>query len=146
MPDLTLANATAEEAIDAMIREPAEAESHNRLAFAAVWRVLAGTTVPKRTRADRTSGRSRHEQHHTHQRLAEHGTVVLGGRDPDKLRAVEAEIAARPGGRTVSVVADLSDPADLSDTVCRRCRSADRCPARQFPIPPGSGQMVQSIG
>lgn len=43
-------------------------------------------------------------------RLAEHGTVVLVGRNPDKLRAVEAEINAQPGGRAVSVVADLSDP------------------------------------
>lgn len=41
---LTLANAIAEATIDAMIREPAEAESHSRLAFDAVWRVLAGTT------------------------------------------------------------------------------------------------------
>lgn len=41
---LTLANAMAEATIDAMIREPAEAESHSRLAFDAVWRVLAGTT------------------------------------------------------------------------------------------------------
>lgn len=56
---LTLANAIAEATIDAMIREPAEAGSHSRLAFEAVWRVLAGTTVPAGT--DRTPGRSSHE-------------------------------------------------------------------------------------
>lgn len=43
---LTLANAIAEATIDAMIREPAEAASHSRHAFDAVWRVLAGTAVP----------------------------------------------------------------------------------------------------
>jgi NAD(P)-dependent dehydrogenase (short-subunit alcohol dehydrogenase family) len=34
---------------------------------------------------------------------------VLAGRDPARLREVETEIAARPGGRAVSVVADFSD-------------------------------------
>lgn len=43
-------------------------------------------------------------------KLAEHGTVVLVGRDPAKLRAVAAEIEARPGGHAVPVVADMSDP------------------------------------
>jgi AcrR family transcriptional regulator len=46
---LTLANAIAEATIDAMIREPAEAASHSRLAFEAVWRVLAGTAVPDKS-------------------------------------------------------------------------------------------------
>lgn len=41
--------------------------------------------------------------------LARHGTVVLVGRDPARLREVETEIAARPGGHAVSVVADFSD-------------------------------------
>ena len=41
--------------------------------------------------------------------LAKHGTVVLVGRDPKKLREVAAEIDAQPGGRAVSVVCDFSD-------------------------------------
>jgi NAD(P)-dependent dehydrogenase (short-subunit alcohol dehydrogenase family) len=41
--------------------------------------------------------------------LARHGTVVLVGRDPDKLNEVEAEITALPGGSAVSVVCDFSD-------------------------------------
>jgi NAD(P)-dependent dehydrogenase (short-subunit alcohol dehydrogenase family) len=42
-------------------------------------------------------------------KLAEHGTVILVGRDPKKLREVENEIKARPGGSAVSVIADFSD-------------------------------------
>jgi len=41
--------------------------------------------------------------------LARHGTVVLVGRDPARLRDVEREIGALPGGRAMSVVADFSD-------------------------------------
>ncbi|MFJ4620029.1 SDR family NAD(P)-dependent oxidoreductase [Streptomyces sp. NPDC088812] len=41
--------------------------------------------------------------------LARHGTVVLVGRDLNKLNEVEAEINARPGGHAVSVVCDFSD-------------------------------------
>lgn len=41
--------------------------------------------------------------------LAERGTVVLVGRDPAKLAAVEAEIRARAGRHAVSVIADFSD-------------------------------------
>ncbi len=41
--------------------------------------------------------------------LAEYGTVVLVGRDPNKLEEVEKEIAAVPGGNAVSVVCDFSD-------------------------------------
>jgi NAD(P)-dependent dehydrogenase (short-subunit alcohol dehydrogenase family) len=41
--------------------------------------------------------------------LASHGTVVLVGRDPAKLAEVQAEIQARPGGRAVTVVCDMSD-------------------------------------
>jgi NAD(P)-dependent dehydrogenase (short-subunit alcohol dehydrogenase family) len=41
--------------------------------------------------------------------LAEHGTVVLVGRDPNKLKEVEAEINAQAGGHAVSVVCDFSD-------------------------------------
>ena len=45
--------------------------------------------------------------------LARHGTVVLVGRDPGKLARVQAEIQARPGGRAVPVVCDLSDIASV---------------------------------
>jgi len=48
--------------------------------------------------------------HRTALELAKHGTVVLVGRDPTKLREVETEITALPGGRAVSVVADFSEP------------------------------------
>jgi NAD(P)-dependent dehydrogenase (short-subunit alcohol dehydrogenase family) len=41
--------------------------------------------------------------------LAEHGSVVLVGRDPIKLSQVEAEIQSRAGGRAVSVMCDFSD-------------------------------------
>jgi NAD(P)-dependent dehydrogenase (short-subunit alcohol dehydrogenase family) len=41
--------------------------------------------------------------------LARHGTVVLVGRDPNKLSAVQAEIEAQPAGHAVSVVGDFSD-------------------------------------
>ncbi|MCO5973782.1 SDR family NAD(P)-dependent oxidoreductase [Actinoallomurus soli] len=41
--------------------------------------------------------------------LAQHGTVVLVGRDPNKLKEVEAEINARPRGHAISVVCDFSD-------------------------------------
>jgi AcrR family transcriptional regulator len=44
---LTLTTAIAEATIDAMIREPADAEAHSRVGFDAIWRVLAGTpSVP----------------------------------------------------------------------------------------------------
>src|SRR5438128_2341909 len=42
--------------------------------------------------------------------LAGHGTVVLVGRDPEKLANVQAEINAHPDGHAVAVVADMSDP------------------------------------
>jgi AcrR family transcriptional regulator len=38
---LTLANAVADATVDAMIREPEQAEATGRLAFDAVWRILA---------------------------------------------------------------------------------------------------------
>ena len=41
--------------------------------------------------------------------LAGRGTVVLVGRDPKKLKEVEAEINAQAGGHAVSVVCDFSD-------------------------------------
>jgi NAD(P)-dependent dehydrogenase (short-subunit alcohol dehydrogenase family) len=41
--------------------------------------------------------------------LARHGTVVLVGRDQGKLRQVETEIRAQPGGHAIPVVCDLSD-------------------------------------
>jgi AcrR family transcriptional regulator len=43
---LTLTSAIADATIDAMIREPAEAEAHSRVAFDAIWRVLAGSSLP----------------------------------------------------------------------------------------------------
>lgn len=41
--------------------------------------------------------------------LAQHGTVVLVGRDPDKLEGVQAEIESHTGSHAVSVVCDFSD-------------------------------------
>lgn len=41
--------------------------------------------------------------------LANHGTVVLVGRDPDKLSKVKAEIEAQRGGHALSVVCDFAD-------------------------------------
>lgn len=43
---LTLTTAIADATVDAMIREPAEAETHSSMAFDAMWRVLAGTSLP----------------------------------------------------------------------------------------------------
>src|SRR5258708_1213879 len=43
---LALTNAIADTTIDAVIREPAEAEVLSSVAFHAIWRVLAGPTVP----------------------------------------------------------------------------------------------------
>jgi AcrR family transcriptional regulator len=43
---LTLASAIADATIDAMIREPAEAEARSSVAFDAIWRVLAGSSLP----------------------------------------------------------------------------------------------------
>jgi NAD(P)-dependent dehydrogenase (short-subunit alcohol dehydrogenase family) len=65
--------------------------------------------------------------HRTALTLAEHGTVVLVGRDPQKLADVQAEINARPGGHAVSVLADLSDPASARD-------AADGVVALKLPI------------
>jgi len=39
---LTLASALADATMDAMIREPGQAEAHSKVAFEAVWRLLAG--------------------------------------------------------------------------------------------------------
>jgi NAD(P)-dependent dehydrogenase (short-subunit alcohol dehydrogenase family) len=44
--------------------------------------------------------------------LAEHGTVVLVGRDPVKLAKVQKTIEQR-GGRAVSLVCDLSEPRSV---------------------------------
>jgi NAD(P)-dependent dehydrogenase (short-subunit alcohol dehydrogenase family) len=44
--------------------------------------------------------------------LARHGIVVLAGRDASKLHDVQMAIEHR-GGRAVSVVCDLSDPASV---------------------------------
>jgi NAD(P)-dependent dehydrogenase (short-subunit alcohol dehydrogenase family) len=41
--------------------------------------------------------------------LSKHGTVVLVGRDPNKLSGIQDKIQARPGGHAVAVVCDLSD-------------------------------------
>lgn len=43
---LTLTSAIADATIDAMIREPAEAKARGRVAFEAIWRVLAGSSLP----------------------------------------------------------------------------------------------------
>jgi AcrR family transcriptional regulator len=43
---LALTNAIADTAIDAVIREPAAAEALSSVAFDAIWRVLAGPSVP----------------------------------------------------------------------------------------------------
>lgn len=43
---LSLTSAIADATIDAMIREPAEAGARSRVAFDAMWRVLAGSSVP----------------------------------------------------------------------------------------------------
>jgi NAD(P)-dependent dehydrogenase (short-subunit alcohol dehydrogenase family) len=49
--------------------------------------------------------------HRTALKLAEHGVVVLVGRDAKKLAAVQSEINRRPGGQAVTVIADMSDPS-----------------------------------
>ena len=43
---LTLATAMADATMDAMIREPAEADVYGDAAFEAIWRVLAGSCLP----------------------------------------------------------------------------------------------------
>lgn len=43
---LALTSAIADATIDAMIREPAEAETHSSMAFEAIWRVLGGSSPP----------------------------------------------------------------------------------------------------
>jgi len=46
---LTLTTAIADATIDAMLREPAEAEARSSVAFDAIWRVLAGSSLPATT-------------------------------------------------------------------------------------------------
>lgn len=58
--------------------------------------------------------------------LAEHGTVVLVGRDPNKLADVQAEIQSH-GGNAVPVVADFSDIASVR-------RAAAEIAAMNLPI------------
>ncbi|WP_432825491.1 TetR/AcrR family transcriptional regulator [Dactylosporangium sp. CA-092794] len=43
---VTLAGALADSASDAMIREPDQAETHARIAFDAMWRMIAGPALP----------------------------------------------------------------------------------------------------
>jgi NAD(P)-dependent dehydrogenase (short-subunit alcohol dehydrogenase family) len=50
--------------------------------------------------------------------LARHGTIVLAGRDPGRLDGVRGAIEGR-GGRAVSVVCDLSDPASVRRAAAR---------------------------
>ena len=59
--------------------------------------------------------------------LARHGTVILAGRDRSKLDDVQKAIE-RHGGKAVSVVCDLSDPASVGRAAARdhRARPADR--------------------
>jgi NAD(P)-dependent dehydrogenase (short-subunit alcohol dehydrogenase family) len=59
--------------------------------------------------------------------LAQHGTVVLVGRNSDKLKDMEAEISAEPGGRAVSVVCDFSDIPGVR-------RAADEIAALGLPL------------
>src|ERR1700683_4533337 len=47
---LPLTTAIADAAIDAIIREPAEAEARGSVAFEAMWRVLAGLSLPASAR------------------------------------------------------------------------------------------------
>jgi NAD(P)-dependent dehydrogenase (short-subunit alcohol dehydrogenase family) len=65
--------------------------------------------------------------HRTALELAKHGTVVLVGRDPNKLGAVQAEIAAQPAGHAVPIV------CDFSDIPCAR-RAAEEIVALDLPI------------
>jgi NAD(P)-dependent dehydrogenase (short-subunit alcohol dehydrogenase family) len=68
--------------------------------------------VPNSSRSTRTwiiTGPTSGIGRRTALKLAEHGSVVLVGRDPDMLAEVEAEINARPQGHAVSVVCDFSD-------------------------------------
>lgn len=46
---LTLTSAIADATIDAILREPAEAEARSSAAFEAIWRVLAGSSLPATT-------------------------------------------------------------------------------------------------
>ncbi|MFF4830321.1 SDR family NAD(P)-dependent oxidoreductase [Streptomyces sp. NPDC001315] len=59
--------------------------------------------------------------------LAAHGTLVLVGRNPAKLKEVENEINARPGGHAVSVVCDFADLARVR-------RAAEEIAALDLPI------------
>ncbi|MFC1408627.1 SDR family NAD(P)-dependent oxidoreductase [Streptacidiphilus sp. N1-12] len=65
--------------------------------------------------------------HRTALELVAHGTLVLVGRSPAKLKEVEAEINARPEGHAVSVVCDFSDLADVQ-------RAAEEITALGLPI------------
>jgi NAD(P)-dependent dehydrogenase (short-subunit alcohol dehydrogenase family) len=65
--------------------------------------------------------------HHAALELARHGTVVLVGRSSAKLAAVQAEIAALPGGAAVPVVADFADLASVR-------RAADEIAALGLPL------------
>lgn len=64
--------------------------------------------------------------HQTALRLAEHGTVVLVGRDTGKLEGVKKEIEGR-AGEAVTVVCDLSDLASVK-------RAAAEIAAMKLPI------------
>lgn len=59
--------------------------------------------------------------------LAKHGTVVLVGRDPAKLREVAREIDALPDGHAVSVVCDFADIGSVR-------RAADDIVALDLPL------------
>jgi AcrR family transcriptional regulator len=51
---LSLTSAIADATIDAILREPAAAEARSRVAFDAMWRVLAGASVPAATQSPLT--------------------------------------------------------------------------------------------
>jgi NAD(P)-dependent dehydrogenase (short-subunit alcohol dehydrogenase family) len=65
--------------------------------------------------------------HRTALELAGHGTLVLVGRSPAKLKEVEDEINARPGDRAVSVVCDFADLPSVQ-------RAADQIATLNLPI------------
>ncbi|MEV7975724.1 SDR family NAD(P)-dependent oxidoreductase [Streptomyces sp. NPDC086519] len=65
--------------------------------------------------------------HRTALEMAPHGTLVLVGRSPARLKNVEKEINALPAGHALPVVCDFSDPADVR-------RAAEEIAALGLPI------------
>lgn len=65
--------------------------------------------------------------HRTALELADHGSLVLVGRSPSKLKSVQTEINARPSGHAISVVCDFADLAGVH-------RAAEEITALGLPI------------